>query len=116
MTATAVKIDVEIAAGALKMGWSCVLCGFVRARTQCTYKLLQTDSVFLTARDRCELVGHRFDPIKLHKLTMHTIMAISDAIDAREPTVFVVEEARANHLLDADRLLPSILVTIVLPT
>ena len=64
---------------------------------------------FLTARDRCELVGHGFDPIKLHKPTMHDMMAISDAIDAREPTVFMVEEARTNHLLDADRLLPAIL-------
>ena len=92
------------------MGWCCVLCGFVRASTRCTYELLQTDSV-LTARDRCELVGHGFHPIKLHKPTMHDMMAISDAIDASEPTVFMVEEARTNRLLDAARLLPSILTS-----
>ena len=66
---------------------------------------------FLTARDRCELVGHGFDPIKLHKPTMHNMMAISNAIDAREPTVFMVEEARTNRLLDAARLLPAILTS-----
>ena len=64
---------------------------------------------FLTARDRCELVGHRCDPIKLHKPTMHNMMVISNAIDARESAVFVVGEARTNHLLDAARLLPVIL-------
>ena len=64
---------------------------------------------FLTARDRCELVGHGFDPIKLHKPTMHIMMAISDAIDAREPTVFMVEEARTNRLVDAAKLHPAIL-------
>ena len=64
---------------------------------------------FLTARDQCELVGHGFDPIKLHKPTMHKMMAISDAIDAREPTVFMVEEAQTNRLLDTARLLPAIL-------
>ena len=36
-------------------------------------------------------------------------MAISDAIDAREPTVVMVEEARINRLLDAARPLPAIL-------
>ena len=40
---------------------------------------------FLTAGDQCELVGHAFDPIKLHKPTMHKLMVISDAINAREP-------------------------------
>ena len=40
---------------------------------------------------------------------MHSLMAISDAIDAREPTVFMVEEARTSRLLDAARLLPAIL-------
>ena len=42
---------------------------------------------------------------------MHNMMAISNAIDAREPTVFMVEEARTNRLLDAARLLPSILTS-----
>ena len=42
---------------------------------------------------------------------MHNMMAISDAIDAREPTVFMVEEARTNHLLDAARVLSSILTS-----
>ena len=64
---------------------------------------------FLTARDQCELVGHGFDPIKLHKPTMHNVMAISVAINAREPTVFMVEEARTNRLLDAARFFPVIL-------
>ena len=86
------------------------MCGFARVSTRCTYELLPTDSV-LTAGDRCELVGHGFDPIKLHKPTMHNMMAISDAIDAREPTVFMVEEARTSRLLDAARLLPSILTS-----
>ena len=67
-------------------------------------------SPFLTARDRCELVGHGFDPIKLHKPTMHNMMR-TDAIDAREPTVFMVEEAQKSRLLDAARLLPSILTS-----
>ena len=40
---------------------------------------------------------------------MHKMMVISYDIDAREPTVFMVEEARTNHLLDAARLLPAIL-------
>ena len=82
-----------------------VLC--VQARgvpTSCS-----NSSPFLTARDRCELVGHGFDPIKLHKPTMHNMMAISNAIDAREPTVFMVGEARTNRLLDAARLFPAIL-------
>ena len=64
---------------------------------------------FLTAGDWCELVGHGFDPIKLHKPTIHKMMAISNAMDARELTVFMVEEARTNSLLDAARLLPAIL-------
>ena len=64
---------------------------------------------FLTAGDRCELVGHRFDLIKLHKPTMHNMMAISDAIDARDPAVFMVEEAQTSRLLDTARLLPDIL-------
>ena len=33
-------------------------------------------------------------------------MAISDAIGAREPTVFMAEEAQTNHLLDAVKLHP----------
>jgi len=45
----------------------------------------------------------------LHKPTMHNMMAIFNAIDAREPTVFMVEEARTSRLLDAARLLPVIL-------
>ena len=40
---------------------------------------------------------------------MHNMMVISDAIDAREPTVFMVEEAQTSRLLDAARLLPAIL-------
>ena len=64
---------------------------------------------FLNVRDRCELVGHGVDPIKLHKPTMHNMMAISDAINAREQTVFMVEEARTSRLLDAAKLLPAIL-------
>ena len=40
---------------------------------------------------------------------MHKMMVISDTINAREPTVFVVGEARTKHLLDAARLLPAIL-------
>ena len=40
---------------------------------------------------------------------MDKMMVISDAIDAREPTVFMVEEARTNHLLGAARLLTAIL-------
>ena len=36
-------------------------------------------------------------------------MAISDAIDAREPAVFMVGEAQTSRLLDAARLLPVIL-------
>ena len=86
-------------------------CGFVRASTRCTYELLQFVSVFLTERDRCELVGHGFDPIKLHKPTMHKMMAISNSIDARESAVFMVEEAQTNRLLDAARLLPAILTS-----
>ena len=38
-------------------------------------------------------------------------MAISDAIDAREPTVCMVEEARTSRLLEAARLLPFILTS-----
>ena len=64
---------------------------------------------FLTVGDRCELVGHGVDQNKLHKPTMHKMMAISSAVDAREPTAFMVEEARTNRLLDAARLLPAIL-------
>ena len=37
------------------------------------------------------------------------MIAISDAIDARERTVVVVEEAQTNRLLDAAKLLPVIL-------
>ena len=40
---------------------------------------------------------------------MHKMMAISNAMDTKEPTVFMVEEARTNRLLDAARLLPAIL-------
>ena len=40
---------------------------------------------------------------------MQKMMAISDAIDAREPTVFMVEKARTNRLLDAAVFLPAIL-------
>ena len=36
-------------------------------------------------------------------------MVISNAIDARDTTVVMVEETRTNRLLDAARLLPSIL-------
>ena len=64
---------------------------------------------FLTAEGRYELVGHGFDPIKLHQPTMQKMMAISNVINAREPTAFMVEEARASRLLDAARLLPAIL-------
>ena len=42
---------------------------------------------------------------------MHNLMAISNGIDAREPTVFMVGEARTNRLLDAARLLPAILTS-----
>ena len=66
-------------------------------------------SPFLTVRDRCELAGHGFDPIKLHKPTMHIMMALSGAIDTREPMVFMVEEARTSRMLGAARLLPVIL-------
>ena len=66
---------------------------------------------YLIARDQCELVGHGFDPIKLHKPTMHKMMVISDAINARDPTVFMVEEAQTNRLIDAARLLPSMLAS-----
>ena len=64
---------------------------------------------FLTARDRCELVGHGFDPIQLHKPTMHKMMATSNAINASEPAVFMVEEEQTSRLLDVARLLPVIL-------
>ena len=36
-------------------------------------------------------------------------MVVSDAIDAREPMVFMVEEAQINYLLDAAKFLPVIL-------
>ena len=42
---------------------------------------------------------------------MHDMMAISDAIDASEPTVFMVEKVRTNRLLDAARLLSAILTS-----
>ena len=42
---------------------------------------------------------------------MHNMMVISDAINAREPTVFMVEEARTNRLLDAARLILAILTS-----
>ena len=48
---------------------------------------------FLTAEGRCEIVGHALDPIKLHKPTMQKMMAISNVINAREPTAFMIEEA-----------------------
>ena len=60
----------------------------------------------LTAKDRCEFVGHGFNPIKIHKPTMQTMMAISCVIDAREPMVFMVEKAQTNHFLDATKLIP----------
>ena len=61
------------------------------------------------AKDRFELVGHGFDPIKMHKPIVTVLMAISDAIVAGGPTIFMVEEAQTNHLLGADNLLPAIL-------
>ena len=36
-------------------------------------------------------------------------MAISGGIDNMEPTVFMVEEAQLNHLLETAKLLPVIL-------
>ena len=64
---------------------------------------------FFTAEGRYELVGHGFDPIKLHRRTMQKMMAISNVLNARELTAFMVEEARASRLLDAAVLLPTIL-------
>ena len=86
-----------------------MVCGFVRARTWCTYPLFQGFSVFFNAEGQSELVGHGYDPIKLHRRTMQKMMAISDVINARELTAFMVEEARASLLLDAAVLLPAIL-------
>ena len=40
---------------------------------------------------------------------MQIMMAISVAIVASEPTVFMVGEARKNHLVCAARLFPTIL-------
>ena len=37
------------------------------------------------------------------------MLTISDAINARDPKIFMVEEARTSHLLDAAKLLPAIL-------
>ena len=66
----------------------------------------------LTVKDQCGLVGGGFDPIKVHtRTTMQLMRAISDAIDAREPTVFMVEKARSSLLLDAAKLLPAILTS-----
>ena len=63
----------------------------------------------LIEKDQCELEGHGCDPIKLHTLTMQIMMTISDAITARKPTVFIVEEVWRNHLRGADKLRPVIL-------
>ena len=60
-------------------------------------------------KDLCELVGHVFYPIKLHKPTMQIMMVMSGAINAMEPTVSMVEEAQTNTLLDAAKLLPATL-------
>ena len=40
---------------------------------------------------------------------MQIMMVISEAINDREPTVFMVEEAQTNHLLDTTKLLPAML-------
>jgi len=66
---------------------------------------------FFTAEGRYELVGHGFDPIKLHRRTMQKMMAISNVLNARELTAFMVEEARASRLLDAARLILAILTS-----
>ena len=42
---------------------------------------------------------------------MQTMVVIANVIDARELTIVIVEEAQTNHLLDAARLLPSILTS-----
>ena len=86
-----------------------VFCVFLCVQARGVPTSFSTPTPFLTAKDRCELVGHGFDPIKLHKPTMHKMIAISDAINAREPTVFMVEEAQTSRFLDAARLLSVIL-------
>jgi hypothetical protein len=63
----------------------------------------------LTEIDRCGLVGLGFCPFKLQKPTVQIMMAISVAIVARRPTVFMVGEARKNHLVCAAILFPAIL-------
>ena len=45
----------------------------------------------------------------LREPTMQIILLISDAIEAMEPMVFVVEEVQTNILLDAAKLLPVML-------
>jgi hypothetical protein len=40
---------------------------------------------------------------------MQKMMAISNVINAREPTAFMVEETQTSRLLDAAKLLPAIL-------
>ena len=114
MTAVAVQIDVEIAPDDLRRrraedGMKLCFMWFCACKHSVYLRAAPNRLRFLTGRDRCKLVVHGFDPIKLHKPTMHKMMVISDAIDAREPTVFMVEEARTNRLLDAARLLPTIL-------
>ena len=64
--------------------------------------------LFLTAKDRYELVGHGFNLIRIHKPTIQTMMAISDTINAGELTAIMVEEVRTNHLLAAAELLRAI--------
>ena len=63
----------------------CVWCHGVRTRCRRTI-------LFLTAKDQCELLGHRFNPIKIHKLTMQTIMAIFNTVDTGELIVVEAEE------------------------
>ena len=63
----------------------------------------------LTEIDRLGLVVNRFDPIKMHRCTVQIMMAISVAIVASEPVVFMVGEARQNRLVCAAILFPAIL-------
>ena len=65
--------------------------------------------LFSTKKDWCELVGHAFNPTKMHKPTMQNMMELYNVTNAGELTVVMVEEVQTNYLLDPAELLHTML-------
>ena len=78
--------------------------------TRCSHPMLLS-----TTRNRCELVGHRYDPIKLEKPIVQIMIVISDSINTKEPTVFMAQVVQTSHLPDASRRLTVILTASCYP-